>query len=155
MRRGFSLIEALVALAIASVCLLSLLGLQRQLAVSQRRYEAAVSRAETRRNILALVRDLNPSAQPEGAVALPAGERLGWTSRPLTAPRRALTASGGPGAFEVRLYEVTASLADGAGAVRDTVSVERMGWRRLPAAGQAPGLGSGMGLGPAPPPSAP
>ena len=130
-RDGFSLIEALVALAIASVCLLVLFGLQRQLALGQRRSEAAMARAETRRNILALVRDLNPAAQPTGTTALPDGERLFWTSRPLASPRRALDLSGGASPFAVQLYEVRASLTDGAGVVRETVSVDRMGWRRV------------------------
>ncbi len=136
-RRGFSLLEALVALAIASVCLLTLFGLQRQLAVGQRRAEAAISRAEAQRNVLALVRDLNPELQPQGAVALPDGERLTWTSRPLGPPRRALQPSGAPGPFAVRLHEVRAALVDGAGARRAELSVERMGWRRMAAPGRA------------------
>ena len=90
-RAGFSLIEALVALAIASVCLLAIFGLQQQLARSQVRYEVAQARAQTRRNILALVRDLNPAAQPAGAVELPDDERLTWTSHPTGPARRALS----------------------------------------------------------------
>lgn len=131
-REGFSLIEALVALAIASVCLLALFGLQRQLAFGQRRAEAAIARAETRRNILALIRALNPTAQAAGTTALPDGERLAWTSRPVGPLRRALDVSGGASPFVVQLYAVSASLSDGAGVVRDTVTVERMGWRRAP-----------------------
>lgn len=133
-RRGFSLLEALVALAIASVCLLALFGLQQQLAIGQRRAEAAVARAEAQRNVLALVRDLNPELQPEGAVALPDGERLAWTSRPLGQMRRALQPSGAPGPFFVRLFEVRASLVDGAGVRRADLSVERMGWRPVASA---------------------
>lgn len=136
-RRGFSLLEALVALAIASVCLLALFGLQQRLVDGQRRAEAAVARAESRRNVLALVRDLNPELQPEGAVALPDGERLTWTSRPLGPPRRALQASGAPGPFAVRLHEVHAALTAGAGARLVELSVERMGWRRVAAPGRA------------------
>lgn len=139
-RAGFSLIEALVALAIASVCLVAIFGLQQQLARSQVRYEAAQARAQTRRNILALIRDLNPTAQPLGEVALPGDERLTWTSRPAGPARSALTLAGAPGAFVVQLYVVEAMLTDQAGAPRDTVSVERMGWRRVanPPAAAAP-----------------
>ena len=137
-RAGFSLIEALVALAIASVCLLALFGLQRQLVSAQRRYEAAVARAEAQRNVLALVRDLNPEAQPEGSAALPDGERLSWTSRPASPLRPALTASGSAGPWLVRLHIVRAQLADAQGVVKGEVSVERMGWR--PARPASPSL---------------
>ena len=128
-RGGFSLLEALVALAIASVCLLVLFGLQRQLVGSQRRFEAAAARAEAQRNVLALVRDLNPEAQPEGATALPDGERLSWSSRPASPLRPALAANGSAGPWLVRLHLVTARLTDAEGAVKGVVSVERMGWR--------------------------
>ena len=128
-REGFSLIEALVALAIASLCLLALFGLQRQLVSSQRRFEAATARAQAQRNVLALVRDLNPEAQPEGATALPDGERLSWTSRPASPLRPALTAGGSAGPYLVRLHLVAAQLTDAKGVVKGAVSVERMGWR--------------------------
>lgn len=136
-RGGFSLLEALVALAIAAVCLLALLGLQRQLAEGQRRAERAVARAEAQRNILALIRDLNPEAEPQGTVALPDGERLTWSSRPAGLLRRALQPSGAPGSFQVRLHEVHAVLTDRAGGRLAEVSVARMGWRRVSPSGRA------------------
>ncbi len=152
-RAGFTLLEALVALAIASVCLLALFGLQLQLSRAQRRYEAAMARADARRNILALVRDLNPELQPEGSVDLPDGERLSWTARALSPARRALTPSGQPGPFAVRLYAVDAALGR-EGAARDTVTVERLGWRRLAAQGSG-GAATAPLPGPPPPPPPP
>ena len=162
-REGFSLIEALVALAVASMCLLVLFGLQRQLVSAQRRYEAAVARAEAQRNILALVRELNPEAQPEGSTALPGGGRLGWTSRAVSPLRPALTPGGSATAYLVRLSVVQATLSDPEGTVKGRVSVERLGWRPAPRGGppapgpaSGPGMGPGEGMGPgAPPPSAP
>ncbi len=151
-REGFSLIEALVALAIASVCLLALFGLQRQLISAQRRYEAAVARSEAQRNVMALIRDLNPEAQPEGATALPDGERLSWTSRPVSPLRPALTLSGNAGPYLVRLHLVQASLTDAGGAVKGAVSVERTGWRPAPRGAQPP---AGAGAAAPPPPSLP
>lgn len=144
-RDGFSLIEALVALAIASVCLLALFGLQRQLVSSQRRYEAAVARAQAQRNILALVRELNPEAQPQGSTALPDGERLTWTSRPVSPLRQALTQGGSAGPYLVRVSAVEATLTDAAGAVKGRVSVERLGWRPAPRSSQAGGSQAGSG----------
>ncbi len=145
-REGFSLIEALVALAIASVCLLALFGLQRQLVSSQRRFEAATARAQAQRNVLALVRDLNPESQPEGVVALPDGERLSWTSRPASPLRPALTAGGSAGPYLVRLHLVQAELTDARGATKGAVSVERMGWRPARPASPSPGAGAAAAL---------
>ena len=146
-REGFSLIEALVALAIASMCLLVLFGLQRQLISAQRRYEAAVARAEAQRNVLSLVRELNPEAQPQGAAELPGGERLAWTSRAVSLLRPARTPGGGASPYLVRLSVVQATLTDARGAVKGAVSVERMGWR--PAPRGAPSTGpAAAGAGP-------
>ncbi len=143
-RAGFSLIEALVALAIASVCLLALFGLQRQLVSAQRRYEAATARAEAQRNVMALIRDIDPETQPEGSTALPDGEHLSWTSRPVSPLRPALTPGGEAGPYVVRLHLVKAALTDARGAVKGVVSVERMGWRPAPRAALSP-----SGAGPA------
>lgn len=138
-RAGFSLIEALVALAIASMCLLVLFGLQRQLISAQRRYEAAVARAEAQRNVMALVRELNPEAQPQGSTELPDGERLAWTSRAVSLLRPALTPGGSASAYLVRLSLVQATLTDAHGTVKGAVSVERMGWRPAPRAAPSTG----------------
>lgn len=154
-RRGFSLIEALVALAIASMCLLVLFGLQRQLLSAQRRYETTTARAEAQRNVLALVRDLNPEADPEGSTALPDGEHLQWTSRPASPLRPALTLAGAPGPYLVRLHWVQATLTDAQGAVKGAVSVERMGWRPAPRGGRPAAGPTGPGAATPPPPSSP
>ena len=146
-RSGFSLVEALVALAVASMCLLALFGLQVQLTRAQRRYEAALARSEARRDILALVRDLNPAETPDGRAAVPPDGTLRWTSTPLTAARQGLDAAGAPAAYAVRLYRVDATLTTADGRVRDSLSVDLMGWRR--------GTGPQAATGSPRPPSAP
>ena len=73
-REGFSLIEALVALAIASMTLMAIFELQIQMARSQRRAAQAVEQVASQENALALTRGLNPMAQPQGRIELPGGD---------------------------------------------------------------------------------
>jgi len=53
-RDGFSLVEALVALAVASMALLAVFALQQQLARGQQRHQAALELVRLQRNALAL-----------------------------------------------------------------------------------------------------
>ena len=129
--KGFSLIEALVALIIAAISLAAVLELQRQLADGQARYERALELAQLQRDALALTANVNPSAQPEGAVPLAAGRALRWRAEPLGAP--ALN-TGSPSAgrrFEMRLYRVTVDIDDASGGAMGKVAFDRLGWRRL------------------------
>lgn len=129
--RGFSLIEALVALIIAAISLAAVLELQRQLADGQRRYERALEIAQLQRDALALTANINPAAQPEGVVPLAAGRSLHWRAEPSGA---AALNTGSPTAgrrFELRLYRVRVDIADSAGAPMGQVAFDRVGWRRL------------------------
>jgi len=133
-RAGFSLIEALVALAVASGALVLLLGLGQRLAQDQARHEAELCGAQTRLNALVLLADLNPMARPNGVLALPPRGAVAWTARPLTPARRNTLAVPGDGDFEVRLYRVEVRATDATGAGQPPFTVDRMGWRRLRAA---------------------
>ena len=65
-REGFSLIEALVALAIASMTLMAIFELQIQMTRSQQRAALAIEQVAAQENALALTRNVNPMAQPQG-----------------------------------------------------------------------------------------
>ena len=82
MRRvaGFTLLEALVALAIAALCLIPLMSLQRTYIDGQRRHEAALKRTEIQRNALTLLREVNPTDEPEGERLLPPDLTRSWTA---------------------------------------------------------------------------
>jgi prepilin-type N-terminal cleavage/methylation domain-containing protein len=81
-RRGFSLVEALIALIIAALVLMAIFELQRQLSRDQARYEQAIAAADRRRNALVLLRDLNPTERPSGALPLSGGRVIRWTAAP-------------------------------------------------------------------------
>lgn len=130
-RAGFSLVEVLVAVAIAALAFLVLAELQGQLARGQRAAERAERRDSLDRAALALAEGLNPTEACEGEVEVDSEMRMTWTCRELLAPRLVTGFPVGDGAFEVALYEVTVSLRDPDDVETSRLVIERLGWRRI------------------------
>lgn len=130
-REGFSLIEALVALAIASMVLMAILELQIQMARGQRRAEAAIEQVQEQENAIALVRDINPTEQPQGNVEMSRGAAVVWQARPVGQPRIGVGFPVGNGPYELQLYEVTVTIQRPQGSSPRPLVFERLGWRRL------------------------
>ena len=128
---GFSLIEALVALAIAAMALAAVFALQRQMAEGEQRHTRTLQLVTLQKNALALTRDLNPTAEPTGALSLAGGQTVRWSSQPLTAPRTNTGLPAGEGAFELRLYRVRIDITDPSGKRLGGLDFDRVGWRRL------------------------
>ncbi len=124
---GFSLLEAMIALAIAAVCLAAIMGLQQQFVQSQRRAEAATAAADLKTSALALIREINPDERPEGEIALPPNLAVRWTSTPLTEPKISAGFPNGDGQFTVTLYRLNVEITGANGASLQTFEVERMG----------------------------
>jgi len=133
MKRGFSLIEALVALIIAAMALAGVLELQRQLADGQRRYERALMVAGLQRDAIALLADVNPTATPQGSAPLTAGRSLRWTSTPRTEPTLNTGDVRAGRRFEMRLYRVQVTVLDRDGSAFGLLAFDRVGWRKLDA----------------------
>jgi prepilin-type N-terminal cleavage/methylation domain-containing protein len=129
-RSGFSLIEALVALAIAAMCLLALLALQRQLTRAEHRYEQALTGVALQRDALALLRDINPTERPTGQLPLGQGRRLSWTAQPLTGTHSNTAYEGGQGDYDLRLYRLRVRLLAADGTELNSFDLDRVGWRR-------------------------
>lgn len=138
--RGVSAIEALAALALIAIVMIPLLDLQISLVRAGAAQEAAARRIEARRNALALIRDLNPMANPEGSRPLTGDLTMRWSARALADETRGLDYPSGEGPFVVTLYLVTVSLT-GQG-VDTSFRVEMLGWRKAEDDGQ-PRAGSG------------
>ena len=130
-RQGFSLIEALVALAIASMVLTAIFELQQQMARGQRRAADALEQVAAQENALALTRDVNPMEQPEGVIELPDGDVVRWTSTPKTEPRTNAGFPTGDGAFQVQLFTLTVQVERRNGRSPAPLVFDRMGWRRM------------------------
>lgn len=127
-KRGFSLLEALAALAIAAVSLTAVMGLQYQLSEGQRRHEAAIARADLRKNALVLIKEVNPDEQPEGEIVLPPNLAVRWTSTAITEPKLSAGFPNGDGQFTVTLYRLAVEIVGPDGAVLQDFEVERLGW---------------------------
>ena len=130
-RDGFSLIEALVALAIASMTLMAIFELQIQMTRSQQRAALAIEQVAAQENALALMRNLNPMAQPQGRIELPGGDTIVWTTEPRSERRINAGFPAGDGAFEVQLYRVTVGVERAHGRSPAPLVFDRIGWRRL------------------------
>jgi len=107
--RGFTLLEAVVALALLAGVGLALFTWVQQSFDTASRMRAAQARAQLQLNAQALVAHVNPMQQPEGSIEQP-GIRVQWTSRVVQAPRT-LVGFGPDGPLQmpwrVALYELT------------------------------------------------
>ncbi|WP_313472958.1 prepilin-type N-terminal cleavage/methylation domain-containing protein [Brevundimonas sp.] len=130
-RDGFSLIEALVALAIASMTLMAIFELQIQMTRNQQRAALAIEQVAVQENALALTRSLNPMAQPQGRIELPGGDVVVWSSEPRGERRVNAGFPAGQGAFEAQLYRVTVEVERAQGRPPAPLIFDRVGWRRL------------------------
>ena len=130
-RDGFSLIEALVALAIASMTLTAIFELQIQMTRNQQRAALAIEQVAVQENALALTRSLNPMAQPQGRIELPGGDVVVWSAEPRGERRVNAGFPAGQGAFEVQLYRVTVAVERAQGRPPAPLVFDRVGWRRL------------------------
>lgn len=134
-RQGFSLIEALVALTVAAMTLAAIFQLQIQMARGQERAARAIEQTAVQENALALTRDLNPMARPDGVIQLPDGDRILWTSSPHGRSQTNAGFPGGDGVYEVQLYTVTVNVERARGPAPGPLTFDRLGWRRLGVAG--------------------
>lgn len=132
-REGFSLIEAIVALTIASILLMAIFELQQQMARGQERAQRAIAQSAMQENAIALTRAINPMERPEGVIVLPGSETIRWTSVPKGRPVTNAGFPVGQGAFQVQLYTMTVSIQPAAGPPPAPLVFDRMGWRRMQA----------------------
>ncbi|WP_409019924.1 prepilin-type N-terminal cleavage/methylation domain-containing protein [Brevundimonas vesicularis] len=130
-RGGFSLIEALVALAIASITLMAIFELQVQMARGQDRANRAIEQVAAQENALALIKNFNFTDRPEGRIEIPGGDTVFWTSEALTEPRINVGYMWGQGRFEITLYRVTVGIERPGANSPAPLTLERIGWRRL------------------------
>jgi general secretion pathway protein I len=125
---GFTLLEAVVALAILAAVLIPLYTLVGGAMQSMLRARDASERAANELNLLAALATINPAQRPQGQMQL--GDLvLSWQAREVVAPVRGAGYPAGASSFEVGLYDVDAVLRDAAGRAAAQRTARRVGWR--------------------------
>ncbi|MEM1193407.1 MAG: hypothetical protein AAGH42_08460 [Pseudomonadota bacterium] len=130
---GFSVLEAIVAVALIAAAFLPLLALQTQLTRTAIAIERAEANLLARNNALALLQAINPGMRPAGSEEMGA-VRLDWTAQALSPVQPARGPAGSPGRFNVALYEIKATLTFDNGR-EDIFTVRQVGWRATRPAG--------------------
>jgi general secretion pathway protein I len=128
-QRGLSVLEALFAIAILAVAIAPILAVQAQATREFGRVAEARVQASAEMNALALLREINPMDEPEGARDLGGGQRLTWRATALSSERRSIGSEAPDGAFDVALYRYDATVRDANGRRIAAFSVEQLGWR--------------------------
>lgn len=131
--RGFTLLEAIVALVVFSMGAFALYGWLSTNIITLERIRDRQEVEGATHSALDMVRRTNPMETPSGQRQ--AGELMvSWTSVPVEAPRPNVGQSGTPAIFLVGLYDANVRvLRDGEelGAFR----VRQVGWKQVRAAG--------------------
>lgn len=113
MRRGFGLLEALVALAILAGTGIALMAWLQSNLNGLTRLQRAQHELELQRGALAVMQTINPMQEPEGERQLGAAT-LRWQARPVAAEKPGATPGGVPGPWTLRLYRVEVRISEGA-----------------------------------------
>ena len=137
-RRGFGLLEAIVALALLAGTGLALLGWIQQSLQSASRLRDTEQEARLLLSAQALVELINPAEQPSGSLQSN-GLTVSWTSQAVEPPKRNAVDEGEAVAtWQVGLYRLAVKAVDDARAVNISFVQFRTGLNKLSKAEGAP-----------------
>lgn len=128
--RGFTLLEAIVALVLLTTAGLALFSWINNGFDSLQRIERANAISTAEINALEFMRNVNPAARPEGNVRL-GDVALTWRALPISEPRSNRGDTGDPGVFIVTLYETEITLDSPPAFEKHRLSVRQMGFTRM------------------------
>ena len=127
--RGFSLLEAIVALTIMATSMIALYAWLGTSAIALSRVQANARALEDARTGLAVIETINPLREPDGERQLEA-LTVRWRAEPLSDRVSGITPAGLPSAFELRLYELSVELLRN-GKPAGSVLVRPAGWGKV------------------------
>lgn len=126
---GFSLLEAVVALAILAAAGMALFAAISQSIQMLGRAESARAQDAALRDALAVIGQVNPMETPRGEESL-GSFAMRWDSRLVEPELDGATGHLQPGLHRLGLYEVRIELLQGTATVREAV-VRRSGYRQV------------------------
>jgi general secretion pathway protein I len=124
--RGFTLLEAIVAITVFSICAMALYGWLAVNVSALSRIDARSAAVRDGRAALAVLEPVNPMAEPSGSRSLPGGLEVQWDSTELQR-RPGVGMSGSALIFDLGLYEMHVVVSRG-GREEQRFSVRRAGW---------------------------
>jgi len=128
--RGFTLLEAIVALAILAAAGLAMFAAMSQSLQMVRRAQDARAADAALRNAVALSETLDPMARPTGEAPLGGGWSLRWEAELLEPLRDGATGYLQPGLYQLGLYRMHLELWRD-GQLRREASLRRAGYRQV------------------------
>ncbi len=126
---GFTLLEAIVAMALIATAAMALFAWIYTSFVNLARIQSANARALAETNALQFVQTVNPMKTPSGQTTL-GGLKVEWRARPVSERRGNLGESGDPGVFTVALYEIEVAVEQLPDVPRDTFLIRQLGFER-------------------------
>jgi prepilin-type N-terminal cleavage/methylation domain-containing protein len=108
---GFTLLEAIVALAIIGAVLIPLAGFITQSADQLERAADANERSFAMQSALALIDVVNPMEEPQGQLPLDEEITISWQSQEMIPPNDGVMVGAGLAAFRLGFYNVRISLS--------------------------------------------
>lgn len=130
---GFSILEAMVAMAILAAALIPILALQGQFVKSVESLERLDIRLAARSTAVSYIKALNLSQNQNGEFVhlTNAGPtRISWISTPATPPKIVRGNGGFAGRFELTLYDVNVTI-DPENGGPEKFTIRALGWRPL------------------------
>ena len=126
---GFTLLEAIVAMALVAVAVMPLYGFFSRSLDGLNRAAEVNRESEVSLSAIAFLSGLNPMERPTGEDAF--GQlRIRWKSQELVPATDVMAYPRGLGIHQAALYEVTGEILDGS-KVRTTVAIRLVGYKRV------------------------
>jgi len=123
--QGFSVLEAIIAMALLAAAILPLLSLQAQFVRTVDSIERADRRLQLRHMALNKIKTINPAELPKGEY-IQRDSRVNWEAQSLF-PLQALYEGGSQSSNNIALYDINVEIIFDNGGV-DRFIVRRLGW---------------------------